>query len=181
MNKALLIPFALILCLMLEPVPCHGFDRIDGPEKAELAKAWQTFLNAVSANDIRTIRNLSAEKIRCLACVDNTDREDEEMTRFRATDPDWYETLYREKIFIPVEVFCEQDYPLVFSEPLKRRMREKTPVFAVEDFDGRKLHVVIVQTSEPGEFSPRDEGVVHLFQFVKTDHGYRFWGIDTIP
>lgn len=58
MNKALLIPFALILCLMLEPVPCHGFDRIDGPEKAELAKAWQTFLNAVSANDIRTIRNL---------------------------------------------------------------------------------------------------------------------------
>ncbi len=181
MYKALLIPFALILCLALEPFPCRGFDRIDGPEKAELAKAWQAFLKAVSTSDIRAFRNLSAETIRCLSCLDNTDREDEEMTKFRATDPDWYETLYRERIFIPVEVFCEQDYPLVFSEQLKRKMREKTPVFAVEDFDGRKLHVVIVQTSEPGEFSPRDEGTVQLFQFLKTDNGYKFWGIDTIP
>ena len=172
---------AVIACLIIGPAPSYGLDVIDRKESAELARMWNVFLKAVSAGDLKTIRSLSVEKIRCLSCVDNTEEEARDIESLQATDPEWYRKLYQEKIYIPVNRFCDEDYPILFTKKFIKRLQSRTPTYAVEEFHGLKIYEVIVSTLEPGELSPGHEGSLHLFQFVKTKSGYRFWGIDTVP
>ena len=166
---------------MIGPVHSYGLEIIDNNENLELADAWKIFLKAVATNDMGIIMRLSVGKIRCLACLDNTEEEDKEMTNYRMTEPDWYEKLYKEIIFIPVDRFCRQDYPIIFTKELIEKIQNSNPAYAVEDFDDEKIYEVIIETTKPGELSPGHEGGQHLFQFIKTKNGYRFWGIDTIP
>ena len=180
MKKGLLI-IAMISYLMIEPVHSYGLDIIDQNENIELANAWKIFLKAVLTNDMRKIRNLSVERIRCLSCLENTEKEAKEMIKYQTTEPDWYEKLYEEKIYIPINAFCKQDYPIIFTKKFIKKLQDSKPAYAVEDFNGKKIYEVIITTSKPGESSLEHEGALHLFQFVKTNNGYKFWGIDTIP
>ncbi len=179
--KNTLCIIAMVSCLMIGPVHSHGLTVMDSHEYIELADAWQIFLQAVSTGDPKIIRNLSAERIRCLSCLENTEEEEKEMEIYKATVPDWYKRLYEEKIYIPVDKFCREDYPIIFTKQFIRKLRAVKPTYATEDYNDRKIYEVVVSTSKPGEMSPGQEGCLHLFQFIKTNSGYRFWGIDTIP
>jgi hypothetical protein len=183
MKKTGLLIIVMISCLMIGPVSSYGMDtiNINATEKIELEKAWKIFLKAVSARDITKIKSLSVEKIRCLYCVDNTEAEDREMEKFRATDPDWYRKLYEEKIFIPVDRFCSEDFSIIFTEKFIRKLRDGKPSYLLENMGSIKIYEIMITTAKPGEIGPGHEGGVHLFQFVKTGSGYKFWGIDTIP
>jgi hypothetical protein len=180
MKKRLII-IVIISCLMSGPVPAAGLDILDKREKIELINTWQIFLQAVSIGDLNKIRNISVEKIRCLSCVDNTGEEDKEIENLQKTNLDWYKKLYEEKVYIPINKFCEQDFPIIFTAEYIRKMQNSEPTYAVEDFNDRKIYEVIIPGVKSGELPTAHEGVLHIFQFVKTDHGYKFWGIDTIP
>jgi hypothetical protein len=166
---------------MAGPIRSFGFDILNPGEEAELAIAWKSFLKAVSTDDMKKLKGLSAGKIRCLLCVDNTEEKDREMTRSMKTDPDWYEKLYKEEVFIPVDRFCREDYPIIFKRDFKKKLQTRKPSYGSEDSNGKKIYEVIITTTNPGELGPKHEGGQHFFQFIKTDNGYKFWGIDTIP
>lgn len=180
MGKRLFL-LVMILCLMIEPIHTYGLDIINHAENTELVNAWRIFLKAVSTHDMRKIRNLSAERIRCVSCLENTEKETKEMIKYQTTQPDWYEKLYEKKVYIPINKFFEEDYPIIFTKKFIRKLQDSEPTYAVEDFDDQKIYEVIITTSNPGEPSLGHEGGLHLFQFVKTNKGYKFWGIDTIP
>ncbi len=179
--KSRLFIIVMISCFITGPVQSFGSARVGNDEYIELADAWQIFLQAVSTGDPKIIRNLSAERIRCLSCLDNTEEEEKEMEIYKAAVPDWYKRLYEEKVYIPVDKFCREDYPIIFTKQFIRKLRDIKPTYAAEDYNGRKIYEVIVPTLKPGELSPGHEGCLHLFQFIKTKSGYKFWGIDTIP
>lgn len=180
MGKRLFI-IVMVLCFMLGPVHSYGLDALDNNEKIALANTWKIFLKAVSNDDLKMIRNLSFERIRCLSCVDNTEQEEKEIEEFEATDPDWYNKLYDEKVYIPVNKFCEEDYAIIFTKEFVKRLQDRKPAYAAEIVNKQKIYEVIIPTLQPGELSPKHEGCLHLFQFIKTKKGYKFWGIDTIP
>lgn len=180
MKKGLLILF-LLANLIIGPVHSYGSNIIDNNEYIELVNAWKIFLKAVSTNDIRKIKSLSVEKIRCLACLDNTEEEDKEMGKFMMTEPDWYEKLYKEKIFILINKFCKQDYPIIFSKKFIKELQNSKPTYIVEYFNDEKIYEVLITTTKPDKIAPGHEGGQHIFQFIKINNGYKFWGIDTIP
>jgi hypothetical protein len=178
MKKGLLI-ILILSNLMIEPVHSYGSNMND--EFIELGNAWKIFLKAVSSNDIRKIKSLSLEKIRCLACLDNTEEEDKEMTKYMMTEPDWYEKLYKEKIFIPIDTFCKQDYPIIFSKSFIKKLQDSETIYTVDHYNDDIIYEVIITTTQPGKIAPGHEGGQHAFQFIKINHDYKFWGIDTIP
>ena len=181
MTGKLVIIFVIALRLVVVPVHAYGLDLIDNNEKSELVKTWKTFLKAISAHDMKQLKQLSHEKIRCLTCLDNTEEENQAMTHYMVTDPDWYDKLYKERIFVPIDTFCREDYPILFSKKFIKKLLNTKPAYAAEDFDSKKIYEVIITTAKPGEIAPGHQGVLHLFQFIKTSNGYKFWGIDTIP
>jgi len=180
MRKRLFI-IAMVLCFMLGPFHSYSLDTLDNNEKNALASTWKIFLKAVSSNDLKMIRSLSFERIRCLSCVDNTEKEEKEMEEFEATDPDWYNKFYDEKVYIPVNKFCKEDYAIIFTKEFVKRLQDRKPAYAAEIMNNQKIYEVRIPTLLPGELSPKHEGCLHLFQFIKTKKGYKFWGIATIP
>ena len=171
----------MISCLMIGPVPSSGLDILDNREKIALINTWKIFVKAVSVKDWNKIRKISVEKIRCLSCVDNTGQEGKEIENLQTTDVDWYKKLYEEKIYIPINKFCEEDFPIIFTAEFIKKIQDSEPTYAVEDFNDRKIYEVIIPRVKSGELPTAHEGVLHIFQFVKTEQGYKFWGIDTIP
>jgi len=95
------------------------------------------------------------------------------------TDPDWYNKLYDDKIYIPIDTFCKQDYPIIFTKELISKLRNSKAGYVVSDFNGQKLYEVLITATKPSVQFP--EGALHTFQFVKTNNAYKFWGIDSIP
>ena len=183
MNRVLSI--FMVLLVFLLPMAASG--RADdatistGDEFKELAAFWKIFRTAMVAGDVSAIKALSCQKIRCLSCVDNTESEEKEMERFMTTEPDWYEKLYTDKIFIPVETFCAQDLPILLTRKLVERMRNAEPAYHAMILDGQRVYEAMIPTAEPGEITPGDEGGLCAFQFIETDQGLKFWGLDTIP
>jgi hypothetical protein len=183
MKRALRI-FMVFLVFLLPMAPSGGADdaaALAGNEFKELAAFWNIFRDATAAGDVPAVKALSCQKIRCLSCVDNTEREEKEMERFMSTEPDWYEKLYTDKIFIPVETFCAQDLPILLTRKLADRMRNAEPAYHVMIFNGQRVYEAMIPTAEPGEITPGDEGGLCAFQFIETEQGLKFWGLDTIP
>jgi hypothetical protein len=180
MKKKIFI-VCILACVLIKPLYSHGAGIADSTERSNVEAAWKTFLQAAAAHDMKKIKSVSVEKIRCLACVDNTEKEDTEMETFRLTEPDWYKKLYEEKIFIPVDTFCKQDYPIIFSELFIKKLQNSKPAYRIDNRNDKKIYEVLLPTVKPGELAPGHEGVLHIFQFIQTNNGYKFWGIDTIP
>ena len=170
----------LIGVLFLQRQACCS-DTLGRSERLALENAWMTFLEAVSKNDIMKIRRISHGSIRCLLCVDNTKEEEKELEQFMTREQGWYNKLYAEKIFIPIDQFCENDFPLLFTNAFIEKLKNGKPTFILEHINGEKIYEVFIPTSQPEELSPGHEGGLHVFQFIGTKNGYKFWGIDTIP
>jgi hypothetical protein len=180
MKKVLLIIF-ILSSLMIVPAHSYGSNILDNNEYIELVSAWKIFLKAVSMNDLQIIKDLSVDKIRCLSCLDNTEEKDKEIEKFKMTEPDWYKKLYEEKIFIPINKFCKEDYPIIFSKIFIQKLQNSETIYTVEHYNDENIYEVIVTTTKPGEIAPGHEGGQHAFQFIKKNNEYKFWGIDTIP
>jgi hypothetical protein len=97
------------------------------------------------------------------------------------SEPDWYKKLYEEKIFIPIDKFCKQDYPIIFSKMFIKKLQNGKTIYTVDRYNDEIIYEVIVTTTKPGEIAPEHEGGQYAFQFIKINNGYKFWGIDTIP
>ena len=147
----------------------------------DIEKTWALFIEAVSDNNLNKLRLLATPEIRCLLCVDNTEQESGELQKFMDTDSDWYNKLYDQKMYIPLDEFFTEDVPLIFNKDLIGKMKS-LKVKCIERSNEKESSCEIpVAAIEPGGLAPSDEGVLYLFLFKKTAVGYKFTGIDTIP
>jgi len=177
-----LVSILLFLCV----VSCHQKVMVDpitnnASMQQDIEKTWVRFIEAISDNNLNKLRLVATQKIRCFSCVDNTEQESKELQKFTETDPDWYNKLYDQKIFIPLDKFFNEDVPIIFNKDLMGKVKTGKVNYVERSIGKESFYEIIVATIEPGEFAPLDEGVLHVFLFVKTADGYKFTGIDTIP
>ncbi len=150
----------------------------DTPVNHDIVNTWKSFLGIIVSNDIDSFKKISAEKIRCFDCVYNTQKEKEEMEEREKNESNWYEKLYREWIYIPINRFCKEDYPIIFTQYLITRLKTGETQFLINKADSFS---VLVTTTKPCEVSPNHEGQQHMVIFIKEKNEYKFYEIFTIP
>lgn len=164
----------------------------------ELQRAWKQFAQAVRANDLPALRQLSAACIKCTDCVTNTTAEEKAFETYKDQHPDtWYDELYGPLGFIPAAAFWRKDAPLIFDAKTKVRLLNPAKLrFAANDHNKAgyvapclilpaqvaAAHVdeVLLTYIDPYP-SGQGEGMQKAFAFVKTKQGYKFCGYSTIP
>ena len=164
----------------------------------ELHRAWTQFAQAVRANDLPALRQLSAACIQCTDCVTNTAAEETAFETYKDQHPNtWYDELYSSFSFIPADAFWRLDGPLIFDTKTKLRLLNPAKLrFAANDHNKAvyvapclilpaqvaSTHVdeVLLTYLEPYP-SGQGEGMQKAFAFVKTKQGYKFCGYSTIP
>jgi hypothetical protein len=162
----------------------------------ELKRAWSLFSKAILFNDIQALKDLSTDCIRCSACVTNTSSEDSVFTVYRNNNPDtWYDTLYGELSYIPLQIFLEKDLRLLFDANTNSRLLDSSKISFHDDNHNKGLYIkeCIIKPSDSSKAdiqevlltvidpSSETEGMQKGFAFVKTEKGYKFCGYSTIP
>jgi hypothetical protein len=169
--------------------PVNEFDK-------EFEAAWTTFANAILSGDLKKVKELSSNCIRCSDCVTNTPREDSLYNKFKNKNPDtWYDKLSSELSFIPIDQFIKEDLALLFDPVLKSRMfdtskigfhndeinkklYDKKCIISSANLKNSKLQEAVVLVIDP---SVETEGLQKAFAFIQTKQGYKFCGYSTIP
>lgn len=144
----------------------------------EMKQVWATFLSTLKTKDTLQFKQLSASKIRCYSCLENTPEEEKELTTFRDTEEDWYSALYTTKIYIPVDIFIAEDYNLIFTHNFIVLLVKSETIYVNHAIEAVNYIEVLVTTTKPTKFH---EGGQHTFRFVKQN---KIWVLDelsTIP
>ncbi|WP_165748515.1 hypothetical protein [Cellulophaga sp. Z1A5H] len=148
------------------------------PQDVEIKKTWNSFLKAVEKKERRTFKGLSKTKIRCYPCLENTTEEQAYIAQLQETDTLWYDTIYEDLIYVPIDRFIAQDFDLFFNPDFVKLLKERETIFYKQDLDGVFYWEILVTTTEPTLFH---EGGQHHFRFEKCDDGWKLNEIGTIP
>jgi hypothetical protein len=171
-NYVLIAPFIILLCVSCKQPTSY-------PTKdTEIKKTWNSFLNAVEKKDRRAFNVLSNIKIRCYPCLENTKEEQDYIAHLQETDTLWYDKIYNDLIFIPIDSFMTQDFDLFFNPDFVTLLKERETTFYKNDEDGIFYWEILVTTTAPTLFH---EGGQHHFRFEKCDEKWKLNEIGTIP
>lgn len=140
--------------------------------------AWNNFLKIVSTQNKESFKDISSSKIRCYLCLENTIEEQKELVTLRNKDSLWYEKLYSDLIFIPIDSFLKNDFDLLFNKKFVETLKNEKTTFSIIEREGVEYCEVLVTTTQP---TPFFEGGQHGFQFKKVDTIWMLTAIYTIP
>lgn len=147
-------------------------------KKSEIENTWSGFLDVVEQKDKNGFRNFSDDTIRCYLCLKNTEHEQKVLEFLRENDSAWYDKLYDEKIFIPVNKFIEEDFDLFFNEEFVDILKKGETIYSQREIDTADVYEVLVTTTEP---TLTHEGGQHTFQFRKINNNYKLTEISAVP
>ena len=169
----------IVLITFLITVSC-GQNKTTVKRKTEndIEKTWGQFLNTVQTANKQVFKKISNSKINCYYCIENTVIEQEELAVFRETDTLWYDKIYDDLVYIPIDRFIKDDFDIIFDASFLKILKEKEPKFSKNRIDGIDYYEILVTTTEPTEFH---EGGQHSFQFIEIDGLWKFNEIGTIP
>lgn len=152
------------------------------PEEEILIQSdWKEFVSAAEKKDRKILENMTLDSIRCYLCLENTEDEYAEIDRLRETSKDWFDIIYKDRIYIARNRFIKEDVPLLFNEKMIKRIKTGDTGFYERDIDGILYFEILVTTTEPNEVAIGHEGGQHAFLFKKTSDGYKLAEINTIP
>src|SRR5207302_1961059 len=132
----------------------------------------------------------------CGDCVTNNPIEDSSFISVEKNNPDlYYDKLYTEFRYIPIEKFIKNDLPLIFNSKIKSRMLDTSKLAFVDNEHNKNLYrkICITDTVQIDKtkhkevlltsVDPNDhyEGAQHAYAFILTNEGYKFCGFSTIP
>lgn len=168
------LPFLFLILIVL-----YSCKKDKG--QSEIEKTWSGFLEVLEQKDKNGFRNFSGDTIRCYLCLENTEHERKVLEFLRENDSAWYDKIYDEKIFIPINKFIEEDFDLFSDEKFVEILKNGETVFSKRelDEDDPSAYEVLVTTTEPNIFG--HEGGQHTFQFRKINEGYKLAEISTVP
>lgn len=147
-------------------------------KQSEIESTWSGFLEVVEQKDKNGFRKFSSDTIRCYLCLENTEHERKVLQFLRENDSAWYDKLYDEKIFIPVNKFIEEDFDLFFTDEFVDILKNNETIYSQREIDAADVYEVLVTTTEP---TLDHEGGQHTFQFRKINGGYKLVEISTVP
>ena len=174
----------LILLFVIHPL-CSGREIkiiADHPEEVPFVqKTWEEFVTAAEKKDSSLLKPLLMDTVRCYLCLENTEEELNELDLLRENNKNWFNIVYRDKIKIPADRFIREDVPILFNREMIQRLKKRRIGFLEREIDGIIHFEIMVTTQEDNEVIQGLEGVQHVFDFKKTDKGYRLTEISTIP
>jgi len=172
--------YIIILTITLTFFSCNRIKKNTKNEfrKSEISETWNDFLNILESNREKDFIELSSEKIRCYLCLENTDFERKEMEILRESDSLWYDKIYDDLIYIPIDSFVKKDFDLIFNPEFVKILKENETIFHKRIIDGIEYYEVLVTTTKP---TSSHEGGQHNFQFKKNNGKWKFNEIGTIP
>lgn len=151
----------------------------------EIQLKWEEFLNVVEQKNIPEFKKLVNDMIRCYMCLENTEHERNVLKYLRDNDSTWYNKIYDEKIYLPINKFIEEDFDLIFTEDFVELLKNSETIFSKREFDEDGLaadnddYEILVTTSKPNILG--EEGGQHDFSFKKNNGIYVLFEISTIP
>ena len=137
----------------------------------KLISTWETFREAISNSDYRTLKNLSFDSVVCDDCVLAEGHPVMASDMFyKKYAPDLF-TSISSLVFDNTEVRCSYalDSSYFYAYPILTTLSDKAQP---------KLAVIFV--SYPIT-DGRDEGSSGMLGFIETSNGYKFFGYSTIP
>ena len=172
--KHCLILFALLPVIFSSS--CKQEKKASGDDVTNM---WTSFLSDLEAEDKEAFKNSSAETIRCYDCIENTPSEVQQMSILREQDSLWYDKIYDDLIYIPIDSFIANDYDILFNPQFINILQENETVYLSEQKEGVTYAHILVITTPPTAFF---EGGQHSFLFVKEPNGFfKLTEISTIP
>ncbi|SIQ89574.1 hypothetical protein [Maribacter ulvicola] len=145
----------------------------------EVSKMWSQFLRDLEINDKVAFKKASGETIRCYDCLENTPSEMKKMSLLRENDALYYNKIYDNLIYIPIDSFIANDYDILFNPQFINILQENETIIVREVTEGKTYAHILVTTTLPTAFF---EGGQHNFSFIKIKDGqWRLNEISTIP
>ena len=129
----------IFLLIILMPLSSCKKERITlqfGSPDVEISKTWAAFLNAIESGDKSKFEALSDKTIRCYDCLDNTQAEQDRLNTMRDTDSLWYDKIYEDMVNVPINLFLEQDFDLIFNPEFIKALKEKETTYFKRELDG---------------------------------------------
>ncbi|WP_157483981.1 hypothetical protein [Maribacter hydrothermalis] len=168
--------FFIVFLLCMSVQSCKQDKKITN---VELFTVWSNFLNTLEKNDKVAFKKASGKTIRCYDCLENTPSEVQKMILLRDTDSLWYDKIYDDLIYIPVDSFILKDFDLLFNPQFVQLLRDNETTFIDDNENNvRTVHFLVTTTPPTLNF----EGGQHSFSFVKKADGqWTLNEISTIP
>lgn len=165
-----------LLLLTITSVSCRQEKKTSSDDVTVM---WTSFLSKLAAEDKEAFKNTSGETIRCYDCLENTPSEAQQMNFLRENDSLWYDKIYDDLIYIPIDSFIANEYDILFNPKFINILQENETVISSEETNGIIYTHILVTTTLPTAFF---EGGQHMFSFEKTTDGdWKFYEISTIP
>ena len=184
----------LIILLTLSLTFVKGQNNADND--STLKTTWTKFSKAILNKDLKAFKAMSTECVNCEWCTTNTAKEDTLFEAYKAAnEKTWYDKLYTDLCFIPIDKFIGEDYDLIFTDETKSRLLNTSKLYYADNKHNFKLYdksciigknkvkdldckEVLLTTIDS---TPKLEGAQFAFAFVKIKGQYKFCGFSTIP
>ncbi|WP_291963624.1 hypothetical protein [Maribacter sp.] len=169
-------PLLCVLLLVVTFMSCQQKKKASGDDVTVM---WTSFLSDLEAKDKVAFKHSSEKTIRCYDCLENTPSEVQQMNLLRENDALWYDKIYEDFIYIPIDSFIANDYDILFSQKFIHILRENETIILNEDKNGVAFAHILVTTTLPTAFF---EGGQHIFSFRKHEEGvWKLNEISTVP
>ena len=168
-----------LLCIPLLVVTFMSCQQKKKASGDDVTVMWTSFLSDLEAKDKVAFKHSSDKTIRCYDCLGNTSSEVQQMNLLRENDSLWYDKIYEDFIYIPIDSFIANDYDILFNQKFIHILRENETVISNEDKNGVAFAHILVTTTLPTAFF---EGGQHIFSFKKNKNDeWKLNEIGTIP
>lgn len=168
-----------LLCIPLLVVTFMSCQQKKKASGDDVTVMWTSFLSDLEAKDKVAFKHSSDKTIRCYDCLENTPSEVQQMNLLRENDSLWYDKIYEDFIYIPIDSFIANDYDILFNQKFIHILRENETVISNEDKNGAVFAHILVTTTLPTAFF---EGGQHIFSFKKNKNDeWKLNEIGTIP
>lgn len=169
-------PLLCVLVLVVTFMSCQQKKKASGDDVTVM---WTSFLSDLEAKDKVAFKHSSEKTIRCYDCLENTPSEVQQMNLLRENDALWYDKIYEDFIYIPIDSFIANDYDILFNQKFIHILKENETVIANENKNGVAFAHILVTTTLPTAFF---EGGQHIFSFRKHEDGvWKLNEISTVP
>lgn len=159
-------------------VLCFSCKQENKQVAEELPSEWTAFLNNLETKNKVAFKKASGETIYCYDCLENTPAEMEKMNLMRDTDSLWYDKIYKDLVYIPIDSFIQNDYDIFFNPKFVQLLKENETLIRYNKESGiDRLHIYVT-TTPPTAFY---EGGQHSFSFSKMNDEWKLTEINTIP
>jgi hypothetical protein len=150
--------------------------KIGKADSAELSKTWTIFLRALEQQDNKAIKRISLKTISCDLCKDID-------ANYSPSDD-----------LVSIDTFVNQTNRSFMSSPLHKAIKKRGVTYSILNIPNfqpsnipksqsknLQLFEVWVITYVADEWAKGHEGQSHAFQFVKTEDGFKYYGLTSVP